>query len=42
LGTIPVAVAKGFWHAHVGWLFDRNHTNPARFAPDLLADPDIR
>jgi stearoyl-CoA desaturase (Delta-9 desaturase) len=41
-GTSPVAVAKGFWHAHLGWLFDGNRTNPARFAPDLLADPDIR
>ena len=22
-GTSPVAIAKGFWHAHMGWLFDR-------------------
>jgi fatty-acid desaturase len=42
LGTTPVAVAKGFWHAHLGWLFVGNRTNPARFAPDLLADPEIR
>jgi stearoyl-CoA desaturase (Delta-9 desaturase) len=41
LGTTPVAVAKGLWHAHLRWLFVRNH-NRARFAPDLLADPDIR
>jgi len=41
-GTTPVAVAKGFWHAHLGWLFVGNRTNPVRFAPDLLADPDIR
>ena len=25
----------------MGWLFDRDETNPARFAPDLLADRDI-
>src|SRR5688572_22477505 len=22
-GTGPVALAKGFWHAHMGWLFER-------------------
>jgi stearoyl-CoA desaturase (delta-9 desaturase) len=41
-GTSAVAVAKGFWHAHLGWLFTRDQTNASRFAPDLLADPDIR
>ena len=40
-GTTPAAVARGFWHAHMGWLFDRDQTNAARFAPDLLADRDI-
>jgi stearoyl-CoA desaturase (delta-9 desaturase) len=37
-GTDPVAVARGFWHAHMGWLFERDTTNINRFAPDLLAD----
>ncbi len=41
-GTSAGALAKGFWHAHLGWLFDREKTNAARFAPDLLADDDIR
>jgi stearoyl-CoA desaturase (delta-9 desaturase) len=41
-GTGPVALAKGFWHAHMGWLFDREQTNARRFAPDLLADDDIQ
>ncbi len=41
-GTSAVAVARGFWHAHLGWLFKRDQTNVSRFAPDLLADPDIR
>ncbi len=41
-GTSPLALAKGFWHAHLGWLFGRDKTNVARFAPDLAADPDIR
>jgi stearoyl-CoA desaturase (delta-9 desaturase) len=40
-GTGPIALAKGFWHAHMGWLFDRDITNKERFAPDLLADKDI-
>jgi len=40
-GTSPLAIAKGFWHAHMGWLFDRDTTNKQRFAPDLLADKDI-
>ncbi|WP_034276437.1 acyl-CoA desaturase [Haloechinothrix halophila] len=41
-GTSPVAIAKGFWHAHMGWLFDRDTTNIERFAPDLAKDPDMR
>ncbi|MQA11917.1 MAG: acyl-CoA desaturase [Pseudonocardiaceae bacterium] len=40
-GTTPAALAKGFWYAHMGWLFEREQTNAKRFAPDLLADPDI-
>ena len=35
------ALTKGLWHAHIGWLFDIEQTNQQRFAPDLLADPDI-
>ncbi len=41
-GTSPLAVAKGFWHSHMGWLFDRDETNAQRFVPDLLADRAIR
>ncbi len=41
-GTSTRALAKGFWHAHMGWMFQREQTNAARFAPDLLADPDIQ
>jgi stearoyl-CoA desaturase (Delta-9 desaturase) len=40
-GTGPFAIARGFWHAHMGWLFDRDKTNARRFAPDLLADRDV-
>ncbi|MHA6793294.1 acyl-CoA desaturase [Pseudonocardia bannensis] len=41
-GTGPAALVKGFWHSHMGWLFDRDQTNEERFTPDLLADADIR
>ena len=41
-GTSPWAIAKGFWHAHMGWLFERDRSNVERFAPDLLKDPAIR
>jgi stearoyl-CoA desaturase (Delta-9 desaturase) len=40
-GTGPAAVARGFWHSHMGWLLQRDRTNARRFAPDLLADPDV-
>jgi len=40
-GTGPTAIVRGFWHAHMGWLFDRDKTNARRFAPDLLADRDV-
>ncbi|NBH10842.1 acyl-CoA desaturase [Amycolatopsis sp. SID8362] len=41
-GTSAVALARGFWHAHMGWLFGRDKTNVDRFAPDLAADRDLR
>ncbi len=40
-GTSPLAIARGFWHAHMGWIFERDVTNKQRFAPDLIADKDI-
>ncbi|GAA2809762.1 acyl-CoA desaturase [Crossiella cryophila] len=41
-GDSPLALAKGFWHAHMGWMFEREKTNLDRFAPDLMADKNIR
>jgi stearoyl-CoA desaturase (Delta-9 desaturase) len=41
-GTSPAALARGFWHAHLGWILDRNLSNQERFAPDLRADRDMR
>jgi stearoyl-CoA desaturase (delta-9 desaturase) len=35
-------VLRGLVHAHVGWLFIHTHRGrKARYAPDLLGDPDI-
>src|SRR5438874_11092554 len=42
LGTGPAALARGFWHAHLGWILERDLTNQERFAPDLLRDRDVR
>jgi stearoyl-CoA desaturase (delta-9 desaturase) len=41
-GTTVGGLAKGLFFAHCGWLFLREPSNRARFAPDLLADRDIR
>jgi stearoyl-CoA desaturase (delta-9 desaturase) len=38
--TIP-ALAKGLWWAHLGWMFDVEHTSREKFTPDLLRDRDI-
>ncbi|NYG07363.1 stearoyl-CoA desaturase (delta-9 desaturase) [Phycicoccus badiiscoriae] len=39
--TIP-ALAKGLWWAHTGWLFDVEQTPRSKYAPDLMADEDLR
>jgi stearoyl-CoA desaturase (delta-9 desaturase) len=41
-GHTHKAVVRGLIWAHIGWLFDRAQTPAGRYAPDLLADPDIR
>jgi len=40
-GTSAFGLFKGLYHAHCGWLFQRQWSNRERFAPDLLADRDI-
>jgi len=39
--TVP-SLVKGLFHAHLGWLFERDQTNRARYAPDLLRDDAVR
>lgn len=41
-GASAAGLTRGLFHAHLGWLFDAEQTNQHRFAPDLLADRDIR
>lgn len=40
-GDTTGALIKGLYHAHTGWMFDREKTNKERFTPDLLRDKDI-
>jgi stearoyl-CoA desaturase (delta-9 desaturase) len=36
-------IMKGFWHAHIGWLFDETLTsNPMRYVPDLVREREMR
>jgi stearoyl-CoA desaturase (Delta-9 desaturase) len=35
------ALIKGLGFAHIGWMFDGNHTSREKFCPDLLADRKI-
>jgi stearoyl-CoA desaturase (delta-9 desaturase) len=41
-GNGVLALTKGMLYAHCGWLLNQEITNKARFAPDLVADRDIR
>lgn len=40
-GTTLRALWKGFWHAHMMWLFDSEQTVQRKYAPDLLKDKDL-
>jgi stearoyl-CoA desaturase (delta-9 desaturase) len=39
--TVP-ALMRGLWWAHTGWLFDVEQTSRVKYAPDLMADKDVR
>ena len=41
-GTSAGAQLRGLMYAHVGWLFTGPAAQPREYAPDLLADRDIR
>ena len=40
-GLGAVAMIKGLWHAHFGWMAEHQFPNPAFYAPDLLRDTHI-
>jgi stearoyl-CoA desaturase (delta-9 desaturase) len=40
-GSGPLAQLRGFFHAHVAWLFSAQLTSAQRYAPDLLKDRDL-
>ena len=40
-GTSAKALTKGFFYSHVGWLYDWEKTDELKYAPELIADPDI-
>jgi stearoyl-CoA desaturase (delta-9 desaturase) len=36
-------ILRGFWHAHIGWLFDNKLTSePMRYVPDLVREKEMR
>lgn len=41
-GTSVGALMKGLGHAHIGWMLRRELSNRTRFAPDIMADRDMR
>jgi stearoyl-CoA desaturase (delta-9 desaturase) len=40
-GTGPLETVRGFFWAHLGWLFASDPTDTQRFAPDLQRDRDL-
>lgn len=38
----PHSPLRGFWHAHIGWMLQPPDVSPERYAPDILADRDLR
>ena len=36
-----IGTLRGLWHAHIGWLAQPELTENTRWAPDLVADPDL-
>ncbi|HZC51010.1 MAG TPA: acyl-CoA desaturase, partial [Mycobacterium sp.] len=41
-GNTTGALLKGLCYAHVGWLFDAEHTNRDKYTPDHMRDRDIK
>ena len=37
-----LGVLRGFWHAHIGWFFDPEPPDLARYVPDILGSAALR
>jgi stearoyl-CoA desaturase (Delta-9 desaturase) len=40
-GETILALTRGLFYAHMGWMFNVEQTNPRRYSPDLINDPDL-
>ncbi|MFN7963726.1 MAG: acyl-CoA desaturase [Thermoanaerobaculia bacterium] len=38
-GDSFLAMVRGLWHAHIGWMFRHDLPDSSRYTPDLLQDP---
>jgi stearoyl-CoA desaturase (delta-9 desaturase) len=41
-GPGVLSVLRGFWHAHVGWMFEGSPRDLPKYVPDLRRDPVLR
>ncbi|HLO41727.1 MAG TPA: acyl-CoA desaturase [Phycisphaerales bacterium] len=41
-GEGVAGILKGIWHSHVGWIFDEDTTDLAKYVPDLQKDKMVR
>jgi len=41
-GRRLLGLLRGFWHAHIGWLFDAEPSELARYVPDIPASAALR
>ena len=41
-GHGKLAALRGWWHAHMGWIFDDKRTFVGRYGRDLMTDPVVR
>ena len=40
-GSSKRELLRGFWHAHIGWMFQNEVTNAVRYSKDLLRNPQV-
>lgn len=40
-GEKPISGFRAFWHAHIGWMFNHELSNPLHYCKDLIRDPIV-